>query len=132
MSYDREMGKDRDKIYDLKQNIFNLDKAKRSAASKKGAMYKKGAVGHKESEELATMPGSFKNMDTKAVGKKMNGSGLMMKGSSWMSQHATPFHIQGYNDRDDEMISVKDGKKGLDISNKDRRDESLGDYGRRK
>ena len=131
MSYDRKMGKDRDEIYDLKQNIFNLDKAKRSAASKKGAMYKKGAVGHKESEELATMPGSFKNMDTKAVGKKMDGSGLMMKGS-WMSQHATPFQKQGYNDRDDEMISGKIGKKGSNISNKDRRDESLGDYGKRK
>ena len=131
MSYDRKMGKDRDEIYDLKQNIFNLDKAKRSAASKKGAMYKKGAVGHKESEELATMPGSFKNMDTKAVGKKMDGSGLMMKGS-WMSQFATPFQKQGYNDRDDEMISGKIGKKGSNISNKDRRDESLGDYGKRK
>jgi len=94
MSYDRKMGKDRDKIYDLKQNIFKLDKAKRSAASKKGAMYKKGAV-HKESEELATMPGSFKDMgDTAAVGKKMYGGsalpmneGSALMKASWMSKH---------------------------------------------
>ena len=43
----------------------------------------------------------------------------------------SPLNKQGENDKDDESISAKIGAKGSNISNKDRRDESLGDYGTR-
>jgi len=61
-------------------------------------------------------------------------------GGSWMSKHVSsplamgkesPMMMQGEKDKDDESIAGRLGKKGSDISNKDRRDESLGDYGTR-
>ena len=72
-----------------------LKKTVKVPALKKAMTYRKGAVGHKESEELSTMPGSFKDMgDTAAVGKKMyGGSALPMNEgpplmkASWMSKH---------------------------------------------
>ena len=72
-----------------------LKKTVKVPALKKAMTYKKGAVGHKESEELSTMPGSFKDMgDTKASSLNKNygtplpmneGSALMK--ASWMSKH---------------------------------------------
>ena len=63
-------------------------------------------------------------------------------GGSWISKHmgggmsplqskGSMAYKQGEKDKDDESISAKDGKKGSNISNEDRRDESLGDYGTR-
>ena len=45
--------------------------------------------------------------------------------------HGSPMHKQGEKDKDDESIAGRLGKKGSNISNKDRRDESLGDRGTR-
>lgn len=45
--------------------------------------------------------------------------------------HGGPLHKQGEKDKDDESIAGRLGKKGSNISNKDRRDESLGDRGTR-
>jgi len=45
--------------------------------------------------------------------------------------HGGPLHEQGEMDKDDESIAGRLGKRGLNISSKDRRDESLGNYGTR-
>jgi len=45
--------------------------------------------------------------------------------------HGSPMHKQGEKDKDDESIAGRIGKKGSDISSKDRRNESLGDRGTR-
>tara|TARA_R110000737_G_scaffold295653_1_gene302284 strand:+ start:375 stop:611 length:237 start_codon:yes stop_codon:yes gene_type:complete len=60
---------------------------------------------------------------SRASAMQMNQAPTMNKGSM--------AYQQGEEDRDDESISAKIGKKGSNISNKDRRDESLGDYGTR-
>ena len=60
---------------------------------------------------------------SRASAMQMNQAPTMNKGSV--------AYNQGEKDRDDESISAKIGKKGSDISNEDRRDESLGDRGSR-
>ena len=60
---------------------------------------------------------------SRASAMQMNQAPTMNKGSM--------AYNQGEKDRDDESISAKIGKKGSNISNEDRRDESLGDYGTR-
>ena len=72
-----------------------LKKTVKVPALKKAMTYKKGAVGHKESEELSTMPGSFKDMGDTAASSlnknygaplPMNEGPPLMK-ASWMSKH---------------------------------------------
>ena len=80
---------------------------------------------------------------------KDNPVAKVASGGSWMSKHISsplamgkahsmapkmhggPLHNQGEKDKDDESIAGRLGKKGSNISNKDRRDESLGDRGTR-
>jgi len=79
----------------LPKKPVKVPASKKAMTYKKGPVYKKGSTNHKESEELSTMPGSFKDMgDTAAVGKKMyGGSALPMNEgpplmkASWMSKH---------------------------------------------
>ena len=66
---------------------------------------------------------AFKAAIAKETPVAMNQAPTMKKGSM--------AYKQGEKDRDDESIAGKLGKKGSNISNKDRRDESLGDYGTR-
>jgi len=46
-------------------------------------------------------------------------------------KHGGPFHGQGENAKDDESIAGRIGAKGANITNQDRRDESLGKRGTR-
>jgi len=66
---------------------------------------------------------AFKAAIAKETPVAMNQAPTMKKGSM--------AYKQGEKDKDDESISGKLGKKGSNISKKDRRDESLGDYGTR-
>jgi len=58
-----------------------------------------------------------------SLAPQMNQAPTMNKGSM--------AYKQGEKDKDDESISGRLGKIGSNISNKDRRDESLGNYGTR-
>ena len=69
-----------------------------------------------------------------AFGKAMadnDGNYEAAKASLAPKMHGGPLHKQGEKDKDDESIAGRLGKKGSNISNKDRRDESLGDRGTR-
>ena len=69
-----------------------------------------------------------------AFGKAMadnDGNYEAAKASLAPKMHGSPMHKQGEKDKDDESIAGRIGKKGSDISSKDRRDESLGDRGTR-
>ena len=46
-------------------------------------------------------------------------------------KHGGPFHVQGEKAKDDESIAGRIGAKGANITNQDRRDESLGKRGTR-
>ena len=68
-----------------------------------------------------------------AFGKAMadnDGNYDAAKASLAPKMHGGPLHKQGEMDKDDESIAGRIGAKG-NISSKDRRDESLGDYGTR-
>ena len=60
-----------------------------------------------------------------------NGDYEKTKATLAPKMHGGPLHEQGEKDKDDESIAGRLGKKGLNISNEDRRDESLGVYGTR-
>ena len=73
-------------------------------------------------------------LEGNAFGKAMadnNGNYDAAKASLAPKMHGGPLHNQGEMDKDDESIAGRIGKKGSDISSKDRRDESLGDRGTR-
>jgi len=73
-------------------------------------------------------------LEGNAFGKAMadnDGNYDAAKASLAPQMHGGPLHRQGEMDKDDESIAGRIGKKGLDISSKDRRDESLGNRGTR-
>ena len=114
-----------------------------------------------EKKDLMKMPGDFKQMSkgswmSKHISSPLamgKGSGMYMNSpmekelvggqknlpeglkkaieASPAEMHGSPMHKQGEKDKDDESIAGRLGKKGSNISNKDRRDESLGDRGTR-
>ena len=73
-------------------------------------------------------------LEGNAFGKAMadnDGNYEAAKASLAPKMHGGPLHNQGEKDKDDESIAGRLGKKGSNISNKDSRDESLGDRGTR-
>jgi len=73
---------------------------------------------------------AFKAAIAKESPTEMHGALHMDKGAPAMNKGSMAYN-QGEKDKDDESIAGRLGKRGLNISSKDRRDESLGKYGTR-
>ena len=107
-----------------KSPLYNQNKGYESNKQEK-----KNLLNDMPIDKKASSPMQKGHSPMEMYGKKSD-SPIKMQGS-WMSKHSksymaksSPLHKQGYNDRLDESLGAKNGKKSQSL--KDRRDESKG------